>query len=408
MASKTLADIAEIVMGQSPPGSTVSANGDTPLLNGPTAFGPSHPFPTKFTTHGRRFAKPGDVLFCVRGSTTGRMNWANQIYAIGRGIAAIRHKSEPALQPLIRAVLECKLPELLIQAAGSVFPNVSTRQLANIKWPDISLTQQRSIARILGTLDDKIELNRQMNETLEETAKTLFKSWFIDFDPVRAKQEDRQPLLPAHIADLFPGRLADSELGPIPEGWRIGRLSELAEHLRDTVDPRKLPQTIFSHFSIPAFDSGQIPIREQGSSIKSQKTVVRPGVLLISKLNPTTERVWLIDMRHNEQAICSTEFLVLLPESPSNLSYMYCLACSMPFRESLVSLVTGTSKSHQRAPVKAILSMKILAPPKHIITAFDDHVRPVLRRILTTRSESAYLADSRQHLLPKLISGILM
>ena len=88
-------------------------------------------------------------------------------------------------------------------------------------------SEQRTIARILGTLDDKIELNRRMNETLEAVARALFKSWFVDFDPVRAKAEGRDPALPKHIADLFPGSFEDSDLGAIPEGWKVKQLSDL-------------------------------------------------------------------------------------------------------------------------------------------------------------------------------------
>ena len=212
MASKTISDVAEIVMGQSPPGSTVSASGGTPLLNGPTEFGPSHPTATQFTTDGRKFANPGDLLFCVRGSTTGRMNWADQKYAIGRGIATIRHQSDPALQPLVRAILELGLPNLLAQATGSTFPNVSLNQIAGVFWPDMDVKGQRVIANIFGTIDNKIELNRQTSETLEEMAQVLFKSWFVDFDPVRAKTEGREPAIPVHLADLFPPRLVESQL----------------------------------------------------------------------------------------------------------------------------------------------------------------------------------------------------
>ena len=116
MAAETLADVAEIIMGQSPPGSTVAAGRRMmPLLNGPTEI-------RSLTIRHRpntlreaaRFAEPGDLLFCVRGSTTGRMNWADQRYAIGRGIAAIRHRVDPALQPLVRATLEHETPEALL------------------------------------------------------------------------------------------------------------------------------------------------------------------------------------------------------------------------------------------------------------------------------------------------------
>src|SRR5690606_646616 len=100
-----------------------------------------------------------------------------------------------------------------------------------------SLDEQRAIAHILGTLDDKIELNRRMSETLEAMARALFKSWFVDFDPVRAKAEGRAPRLPKPLADPFPARLVDSELGEIPEGWEVGTLGDVAESPRRSLQP---------------------------------------------------------------------------------------------------------------------------------------------------------------------------
>ena len=200
-----LADIAEIIMGQSPPGSTVNLIKGIPLLNGPTEFGPNHPSPVQFTTSPQKKALKGDLLFCVRGSTTGRMNWADQDYAIGRGIAAIRHKEDKKIQPFIRGAIESRLSSLLLSATGTTFPNVSAYQLAELPIPEFSIAQQRAIAHILGTLDDKIELNRRMNQTLEEMARAIYKDWFVDFGPVRAKLEGRVPYLPPDLWDLVPG-----------------------------------------------------------------------------------------------------------------------------------------------------------------------------------------------------------
>ena len=181
-------------MGQSPPGETCNVvEQGLPLLNGPTEFGLHHPTPVQFTTNPKKRALPGDILFCVRGSTTGRMNWADQEYAIGRGIAAIRHNGRPGLQPFVRAVVEYGLPDLLAQATGSTFPNVSAAQLADLWWPKLAERDQQAIACILGSLDDRIELNRRMNETLEEMARAIFKIWFVDFDPVRAKAAGQKP-----------------------------------------------------------------------------------------------------------------------------------------------------------------------------------------------------------------------
>ena len=157
-----LGDIAEIVMGQSPPGDTVSSDLGLPLLNGPTEFGPHHPNPVQYTTDPKRHAFHGDILFCVRGSTTGRMNWADQDYAIGRGVAAIRHRIQAELQPYIRAIIELNMPQLLAQATGSTFPNVSKDQLARLPFPNLSPSDQLKIAEIFSALDDKIELNHLM------------------------------------------------------------------------------------------------------------------------------------------------------------------------------------------------------------------------------------------------------
>ena len=113
-------------------------------------------------------------------------------------------------------------------AVGATMPSLNTQILSDIAVPHPrSLNEQRAIAHILGALDDKIELNRRMNETLEAMARALFKSWFVDFDPVRAKMAGRNTGLPKHLADLFPDRMVESELGKIPEGWAVVPLSEI-------------------------------------------------------------------------------------------------------------------------------------------------------------------------------------
>ena len=267
------------------------------------------------------------------------------------------------------------------------------------------LEDQRAIARVLGALDDKIELNRRMSETLEEMARALFRSWFVDFDPVRAKAEGRPSGLPPDLDALFPASFEASELGEIPAGWEVKTLGDLVAHLRDSRNPLETPDEVFSHYSIPAYDAGRTPRRERGGTIKSVKTLVRPGVVLVSKLNPDIERVWVPDVAPDEQAISSTEFLVLQPRAPFREGYIYCLARSPSFRSTLQSLVTGTSKSHQRARVGAILGLDILAPPTAVVEAFEAIASAMLSRTLDCRSESLDLAEIRDALLPELVSG---
>jgi len=140
-------------------------------------------------------------------------------------------------------------------------------------------------------------------------ASTVFKSWFINFDPVRAKAESREPEgMDSETAALFPDDFQDSAIGMIPRGWRCATFGELAEPHMHSVKPSLHPNTVFEHYSIPAYDSGQLPRLEPGAAIKSNKTVVPPGCVLQSKLNPHIPRIWLPG-RVGSNAICSTEFL---------------------------------------------------------------------------------------------------
>ena len=275
---------------------------------------------------------------------------------------------------------------------GVPHTNLSILRRVPLRIPPLPI--QRAIAHILGTLDDKIEVNRRMNEAMEEMARALFKSWFVDFDPVRAKAEGRDPVLPKHVADLFPDSFEDSELGEIPRGWHIGRFGDVVEQLRDQENPLSSPEELFQHFSIPAFDEKQCSKPEFGASIMSEKSRVPIGAILLSKLNPDIERVWMVDVRPQERAVCSTEFLVLRALSPFTRSYVYCLTRSSLFRHQIESLVTGTSKSHQRAQVESILNLAVVVPPASIVTEFDHSADRLLTRTLVCLS--ARIPNSRR------------
>ncbi len=291
--------------------------------------------------------------------------------------------------------------------SGSAQPSLNRNFLHPVVVEVPPGDQQRAIARILGTLDDKIELNRRMNETLEAMAQALFKSWFVDFDPVRAKAEGRDSGLPKPLADLFPDSFEDSELGEIPAGWGVGALGDAVELLRDQVNPFDEPESEFAHFSIPAFDEGQSPKSERGAEIKSLKFRVPPHSVLVSKLNPTIERVWLVGAEVDARSVCSTEFLVLMARPPFTAAYVYSLSRSRLFRQQVAELVTGTSNSHQRAQASSILGLQLVIPPADLVRALDSGLAAVLSRALETRRESRSLAMTRATLLPKLISGEL-
>lgn len=191
----------------------------------------------------------------------------------------------------------------------------------NVPEPD----EQRAIARTLGTFDGKIELNRRMNETLEAIAQAIFQSWFVDFDPVRAKASSesadsicrRLGLTPDLLA-LFPDSFQESELGEIPKEWEVESFSNLARLSTASVKPYEQPNKVWEHYSIPAFDQGQRPVFEKGHNIKSNKYVVEPSAVLSSKLNPHFPRTWLPHISTPETAICSTEFMQFAPHNPGD------------------------------------------------------------------------------------------
>ncbi len=130
--------------------------------------------------------------------------------------------------------------QLRARASGTTVLGIKQSELRKVLLTLPSIDEQHAIAHILGTLDDKIELNRRMSETLEAMARALFKSWFVDFDPVRAKAEGRDPGLPKSLADLFPDSFEDSELGEIPKGWQVGKLGDVAEHPRRGIQPDRI------------------------------------------------------------------------------------------------------------------------------------------------------------------------
>ncbi|AAU93076.1 type I restriction-modification system, S subunit, EcoA family [Methylococcus capsulatus str. Bath] len=272
--------------------------------------------------------------------------------------------------------------------------------------------EQRAIAHILGTLDDKIELNRRQNETLEAMARALFKAWFVDFEPVRAKCRGDRPVAPTgwqwpqHILDLFPDRLVESELGEIPEGWRVFSFGDVAEQGKGFVNPSREPGERFTHYSLPAFDAGKMPVIEPGESIKSNKTPVPDGAVLVSKLNPHIPRIWLVGEAGN-RAVCSTEFIVWTPKSPAQSAFVYCLASSPEFVGAMCQLVTGTSNSHQRVKPDQLREIRVFAGNENVVETFSKTAEPLMDQFLQNTRQSRILAQLRDTLLPKLISGEL-
>jgi len=308
-------------------------------------------------------------------------------------------KSELEMRWLYYAIIYHKLGEI---DDGSPIPS-TTRAAVYVRELSVpEPPEQRAIASVLGALDDKIELNTQTNNTLEATARAIFKDWFVDFGPTRAKMEHRAPYLAADIWSLFPDRLDEDGK---PEGWETFRLGQLASHHTGGLTPLSTPEVEFEHFSLPAYDARRTPAIDLGSQIKSNKTIIPADAILLSKLNPEIERVWLVESASNRQQICSTEFLVFTAAGVASRSLLFGLFTDPVFRAMLLSMVTGTSNSHQRISPSNLLQKDVLTASRATISQYELIVAPLLNRVLANRAEARTLATTRDFLLPKLMSG---
>ena len=303
--------------------------------------------------------------------------------------------------------------QLHSRATGTTVLGVKQSELRKVVLPLPPMVEQRAIAHILGTLDDKIELNRRMNETLEEMARALFKSWFVDFEPVRAKMEGRWrrgeslPGLPAEHYDLFSDRLVDSELGEIPKGWRVRKLGEVVEVVGGTTPSTKVidywqggihcwatPKDL-SYLSTPVLLDTERKITDAGLD-KIGSGLLPSGTVLLSSRAP----IGYLAVSEEPVAINQGFIGIITREEVSNLFILYwCEA----FHEEIVSHANGStfleiSKGNFR-------QLMAVMPDSAAMTTFDRGVRPLYERIVSNERESRSLAAQRDALLPRLISG---
>jgi type I restriction enzyme, S subunit len=292
--------------------------------------------------------------------------------------------------------------ELLKNASTVGTPGIG-QPLSSLKRIPVDippLQGQKAIAHILGTLDDKIELNRKTNETLEAMAKALFKSWFVDFDPVRAKAEGRPTGLPAEISDLFPDSFEDSELGEIPSGWRVGSLDQIGINPRETAKPEDMDSSD-RYIGLEHMPRGSICLGESGQAeeLESNKNRFRQGDLLFGKLRPYFKKTGYSQF----DGVCSTDIVVVRKKGEYGVGFICCFLASDPFIDFTVAASSGTRMP--RTSWKDMCEFPFAIPSKLLLCEFDTQFRPVINKITGNCIHSASLAVLRDALLPKLISG---
>ncbi|MBN3944973.1 MAG: restriction endonuclease subunit S [Nostoc sp. NMS7] len=301
--------------------------------------------------------------------------------------------------------------EMVSHSEGSTVSHINMSDIRNLKIPHLPpLPEQKAIAHIIGILDDKIELNREMNQTLEAMAQAIFKSWFVDFDPVRAKMEGRQPAgMDAATAEFFPDEFEESALGIIPKGWRVATLSESCESIYSGGTP-STNNLEYWNGNIAWLSSGEtrkkfIDITEKTITslgvTNSSTRLAKSGTTVIASAGQGNTRgqtsLLMIDSYINQS-------IVALKANPNIISDMY-LFFNLAQRYQEFRQISDSHSSRGSLTTKLLAQLKIIITSNKQILIFDKIVKPNIYKILSNLTESRTLASIRDTLLPKLLSG---
>lgn len=295
-----------------------------------------------------------------------------------------------------------------IRGHGTTGSTVSNLCIGDLKKLLIPRTAQETrIAKVLSTLDAKIDLNRRINAELEAMAKLLYDYWFVQFDfpisPAQAAAMGRPDLVGKPYRTSGGKMVYHEELKrEIPEGWEVKPLSRVTEIGKETVNPGSFPEQEFLLFSIPVFDQTGSYSKEFGNEIGSNKFVVSGNDILVSKLNPWFSRVVYTDAEFD--GLCSTEFVVWRTGVASTKAFLYMVATSEQFVMHCTQGAAGTSNSHKRVNPGVMMAFQVPFDPI-LVKDFGERVRPILELRQVNQKENKHLTQLRDWLLPMLMNG---
>lgn len=297
---------------------------------------------------------------------------------------------------------------ILSVQTGTAVPHISPSQIRAYRFLLPSIEEQRAIAHLLGTLDDKIELNRRANETLEAMARALFKAWFVDFEPVRTKLEGRWqrgqslPGLPAHLYDLFPDRLVESELGEIPEGWEMRSLDSIANYLNGLA-LQKFPPASETEFlpviKIAQLRAGSVVGADRASTQIQPEYVVVDGDVLFSWSGSLEVEVW-----NGGRGALNQHLFKVTSDVMPKWFYFFATRHHLPDFRAIAAAKATTMGHIQR---KHLTDARIAVAPPECMETLDAVIAPIFDQTIHNAQQSRSLAQLRDTLLPKLISGEL-
>ena len=294
-------------------------------------------------------------------------------------------------------------------AVGATMPSLNTRILSDIPIVLPHLSKQRGIAHVLGTLDDKIELNRRTNQTLEEMARAIFQDWFVDFGPTRAKMEGQESYLPPELWDLFPDELVDSELGEIPEGWEVKSLGDLshkpqygytASASRDPISgPKFLRITDINKTDWIEWETvPHCDIRDEDI----EKYRLYQNDILIARMADPGHGCMI---EEKLEAVFASYLIRFRPKRQLHARFLQFWLRSNQYWNLARERGTGTTRTSLNA--KVLGDFDLVVPAEPLVEAFGDQARRLRERVVANVNESAILATQRDTMLPKLLSGEL-
>ncbi|HEJ5055352.1 restriction endonuclease subunit S [Pseudomonas aeruginosa] len=381
----------------------------------------------------RGHPEPGDILFVCKGSP-GRTNLVPPTvdFCIAQDMVAVRADPEKVNPGYLFAVLRSSVVQNQINNmhVGTLIPHFKKGDFDKLLIPLTDEKTQAQIGAFYFEISRKIDLNRRINRTLEAMAQAIFKSWFVDFDPVKAKiaaiEQGQDPLraamraisgkndakldqMPrehhdqlAATAALFPDAMEESELGEIPKGWAVGTLADLCHLNPESWSARTLPDTV-RYVDLANAKVGEISEVQSlgGKDIPSRaRRILRYGDTIVGTVRPGNRSFALIG---EDGLTGSTGFAVLRPKSAHWLEFVHLVATSEANIERLAHLADGGAYPAVRPEI--VVQEDVAIPTKSIVQAFSQHVKPLFAKILSNRKSAVSLAELRDTLLPKLLSG---
>ena len=353
----------------------------------------------------------GDVVVTTEAPLGEVAQLGNERVALAQRLICLRGKLGVLNNNFLKFLMQSNgvQEQLRSRATGTTVLGIKQKELRKVILTLPPLPEQKAIAHILGTLDDKIELNRRINQTLEAIAQALFQDWFVDFGPTHAKMEGLEPYLPPEMWDLFPDKLVDSELGEIPERWDVKPLGQIVDLFGGATPSTKTPDfwdggahcwatpKDLSTLSSPILLDTERKVTDAGLG-KISSGLLPTGTLLMSSRAPIGY------LAVSEVPVAINQGFIAMPprNSPSN---WYMLHWCRTTHDEIMSHANGStfleiSKSNFR-------QIPMILPEEELLMTYDRVAETLYQRVSVNQRQSLVLAKQRDELIPKLLSGEL-